>query len=130
MDSIKKGISSPAELLSSPREDSRPLTGPIPLPDHNTVIFQSLSQTWRLLPSLTKKPLFSSGAIWSRWWGARVWLIISDGDSDYSQFWERDETTGISSIFMHCLHQVSKINAQMGRLSQPSHFISGTTQKM
>jgi hypothetical protein len=73
MDSIQKGISSPAELLSSPREDSGPLTGPIPLPDHNTVIFQSLSQTWRLLPSLTKNPLFSSGAIWSGWWGARIW---------------------------------------------------------
>jgi len=65
MDSIKKKISSPAELLSGPQEDSGPVSGPITLPDHNTAIFQSLSQTWRLLPSLTKKPLFSSGAIWS-----------------------------------------------------------------
>jgi hypothetical protein len=65
MDSIKKGISSPAELLSGPQGDSGPFTRPIPLPDHNTVISQSLSQAWQLLPSLTKKPLFSSGAIWS-----------------------------------------------------------------
>jgi hypothetical protein len=57
-------------------------------------------------------------------------LIISESDGNYSQFWERDEATGISSIFTHCLRQVSKINAQMGRMSQPSHFIYGITQQM